>query len=71
MATYTYKGYKIVKRYIDPLLYGVNRHVWDVLIEVQGRCHLTGRVQVKWRVTYTGKTLKECKRAIRAGFGRL
>lgn len=70
MATYTYKGYKIVKRYITPYHWD-HRHVWDVMTEEQYCSHLPGEPIKWWHVTYTGKTLEECKRAIRGHFGRL
>ena len=62
----TYKGYPIRKRQT-----GYKSYVWDVMVEEHDRDHITGKEIIKERVTYTGKTLDECKQAINAHFGRL
>ena len=66
MSTTIYKGYPIRKRST-----GYKSHVWDVMVEDHDRDHITGREVIRERVTYTGRTLNECKQAINAHFGRL
>ena len=61
-----YKGYPIRKRKT-----GYKSHVWDVLVEDHDRNLITGEEIIRERVTYTGRTLAECKQAIDAHFGRL
>lgn len=56
----TYKGYNIRKKSI-----GYKRHIWEVLTEYHDFGTITQHV------TYTGTTLKQCKQAINAHFGRL
>lgn len=57
-----YMGYKIER---------TDSKIWGVFCEEHGVDHITRKPYVRWKLTYTARTLEEAKQGCRGHFGRL